>query len=55
MSNRFPNDCWDKQCEHFHTEDMSVDDLVCACDLLKTECDACDGDFCYLQCPKKNN
>ena len=48
---RFPKDCWDKKCEHFHVWDMSVDDLCCACDLLHTECDACDEDFCFLRCP----
>ena len=49
---RFPKDCWNKQCEHFHVIDMSVDDLLCACDLLdKQECDACDEDYCFLTCP----
>ena len=34
---RFPKDCWDKNCEHFHVTDMSVDDLLCACDMLGYE------------------
>ena len=48
---RFPKDCWDKNCEHFHVMDMSIDDLLCACDLLGYECDACDEDYCHLRCP----
>lgn len=49
--NRFPKDCWDKKCDHFHVLDMSVDDLLCWCDVLKVQCDACDEDFCFLLCP----
>ena len=49
--NRFPKDCWGKNCPHFHTVDMSIDDLLCACDILQAECDACDEDFCFLICP----
>lgn len=49
--NRFPKDCWGKNCPHFHTIDMSIDDLLCACDILQKECDACDEDFCFLLCP----
>ena len=48
MASRFPKDCWDKKCEHFHTWDMSVDDLVCACDILQLECDACDEDYAEI-------
>lgn len=51
MSDRFPKDCWKKKCPHFHVWDMSIDDLCCACDLLKMQCDACDQDFCFLLCP----
>ena len=54
MGNTFPRDCWIKKCEHFHTYDMSIDDLVCTCNLLKMQCDACDEDFCYLTCPKED-
>ena len=49
--NRFPKDCWGKNCPQFHTVDMSIDDLLCACDILQAECDACDEDFCFLICP----
>lgn len=48
---RFPKDCWDKGCEHFHVTDMSIDDFLCVCDVLEKECDACDEDFCFLFCP----
>ena len=48
---RFPKDCWNKKCPHFHTVDMSIDDLVCACDVLHMECDAVDEDYCFLLCP----
>ena len=48
---RFPKDCWGKNCPHFHTVDMSIDDLLCACDILRAKCDACDEDFCFLICP----
>ena len=54
MANRFPKDCWDKKCPHFHTKDLSIDDLVCTCDLLKIICDACDEDFCLYLCPLPN-
>lgn len=53
MNNRFPKDCWEKKCTHFHVHDMSIDDLCCFCDLLNAQCDACDEDFCYLHCPKE--
>ena len=49
--NRFPKDCWGKNCPHFRTVDMSIDDLLCACDILQAKCDACDEDFCFLLCP----
>ena len=49
--NRFPKDCWGKNCPHFHTFDTSIDDLLCACDILQAKCDACDEDFCFLLCP----
>ena len=49
--NRFPKDCWDKKCSHFHVVDMNIDDLLCICDILQKACDACDEDFCFLLCP----
>lgn len=42
----------EKDCPHFHTVDMSIDDLLCSCDVNGMECDACDEDFCFLRCPK---
>ena len=54
MADRFPKNCWDKKCTHFHTRDLSIDDLVCTCDLLKIQCDACDEDFCLYLCPLQN-
>ena len=51
MDDRFPKDCWKKKCQHFHIRDMSIDDLVCTCDLLKMQCDACDEDLSFLLCP----
>ena len=51
MGDRFPKNCWEKKCPHFHTRDLSIDDLVCTCDLLKISCDACDEDFCLYLCP----
>jgi len=50
---RFPKDCWEKKCEHFHVWDMSIDDMCCFCDLLQLECDACDEDYSYVRCPKQ--
>ena len=52
MADRFPKDCWGKNCPHFHTWDMSVDDLCCYCELLEMECDACDEDWSFFLCPK---
>lgn len=49
--NRFPKDCWGKNCPHFHAVDMSIDDLFCTCDILQEGCDACEEDFCFLLCP----
>lgn len=54
MNDRFPKDCWEKKCQHFHTVDMSVDDLLCACDLLGAECDACDEDYSFGAVPAEN-
>ncbi len=51
MVDRFPKDCWTKKCPHFHVRDMSIDDLVCTCDLLKKSCDACDEMFSFFICP----
>lgn len=53
MAERFPKDCWKKNCPHFYAWDMSIDDLCCYCDLLKVQCDACDMDWCFLLCPQK--
>ncbi len=66
---RFPKDCWEKKCEHFHVWDMSIDDMCCFCDLsnitkntptsisgrssIQLECDACDEDYSYVRCPKQ--
>ena len=55
MADRFPKDCWDKKCPYFHTRDLSIDDLVCTCDLLKISCDACDEGFCLYLCPLSKN
>lgn len=49
---RFPKDCWNKNCPHFHCWDMSVDDFTCVCDKLKKQVDACDEDFSFLVCPE---
>lgn len=29
MAEKFPKDCWDKKCPHFHRRALSIDDLVC--------------------------
>lgn len=55
MSNRFPKDCWGKECSHFHVQDLSIDDLVCYCDILKLRCDACDENFSPYSCPLKGD
>lgn len=36
MADRFPKDCWEKKCPHFHYWDMSIDDYTCFCDLLNS-------------------
>lgn len=52
---RFPKDCWDKKCEHFHVRDLSIDDLCCICDILEIECDACNEDWSFAKCPMKSD
>lgn len=47
---RFPKDCT-YTCEHYSEYDLSIDDLVGCCSLLKSKCDLCDEDFCFLLCP----
>ena len=42
MSKQFPKDC-NKDCPHFHTWDMSIDDYTCVCDKLGIQIDECDG------------
>ena len=54
MADRFPKDCWGKNCPHFKYWDMSIDDLCCSCDLLKIQCDACDEAFSLYICPLPN-
>ena len=54
MNDRFPKDCWDKKCQHFHVRDMSIDDLRCTCDLLYGGCDASDEDFSVARCPRSD-
>lgn len=49
---RFPNDCT-KDCPHYSEYDLSIDDLVGSCALLQRSCDLCEGDFCFLLCPLK--
>jgi hypothetical protein len=52
----FPKDC-DHNCEHYRCYDLSIDDYVSCCELLKMQCDDCDMDYCFVQCPleKENN
>lgn len=52
MNDRFPKDCWDKKCQHFHVREISIDDLRCTCDLLYGECDASDEEFSVARCPR---
>lgn len=51
---RFPRDC-DCNCPHYSEYDLSIDDLVGCCSLLKKECDLCDMDFSLYLCPKSEN
>ena len=52
MEKRFPRDCT-KECPHFHTWDLSIDDWTSVCDLLKVQIDDCDMDFNWMYCPLK--
>lgn len=52
MEKRFPRDCT-KECPHFHTWDLSIDDWTSVCDLLKVQIDDCDMDFNWMFCPLK--
>ncbi len=47
---KFPKDC-ERDCPHYHSWDMSVDDWTNACDLLKVQIDDCDMDFKWMYCP----
>ena len=55
MAGRFPRDCWNKDCLHFHVRDMSIDDLECRCDVLNMKVDACDELFSFILCPLKGD
>lgn len=46
----FPRDC-SRNCPHFHTWDMSIDDWTSVCDLLKIQIDDCDMNYRYEICP----
>lgn len=48
---KFPKDCWVIKCPHVHSWDLSIDDWVSSCDLLKKQIDDCDSDYCFLNCP----
>lgn len=50
MTKRFPKDCT-TDCPHYSQWDLSIDDLVGACDLLEISCDLCDEDYCFYLCP----
>lgn len=50
MAGRFPKDCY-KGCPNYSEYDLSVDDLVCYCSLLKQQCDMCDEDLSFTLCP----
>ena len=50
MAGRFPKDC-PRDCPNFSEYELSIDDLVCGCSLLRVSCDACDEDFSFLLCP----
>lgn len=47
---KFPKDCT-RDCPHYHSWDMSVDDWTNVCDLLKVQIDDCDTDFNWMYCP----
>lgn len=47
---RFPMDC-SRNCPHFRTWDMSVDDWTNVCDLLNVQVDDCDMDNQWMICP----
>ena len=47
---KFPKDCT-RDCPHYHSWDMSVDDWTNVCDLLKVQIDDCDMDFNWMYCP----
>lgn len=51
--NIFPRDCTN-ECKYYRTYDLSIDDLVGVCRLLKRECDLCDQDYSFLICPLEN-
>lgn len=46
----FPLDCT-TDCPHYKTWDMSVDDWISVCDILKVQVDDCDGDYIRYRCP----
>lgn len=50
MPKRFPNDCT-RECEHYVTWDMSVDDWTNVCLLLKMQVDDSDMDYINFPCP----
>lgn len=49
----FPADCTVK-CLHYRTWDLSIDDWVSYCDLLKRQVDDCDSDYVRIKCPLEN-
>lgn len=50
QNRRFPKDCF-KGCPNYSEYDISIDDIVCYCSLLRRQCDMCDQDFSFVLCP----
>jgi hypothetical protein len=51
MADRFPNGCFRKECPHFKSWDIGIDDVYYYCDLLKVECGIYDNEFGTYECP----
>lgn len=55
MEATFPKHCRQMDCPHYATWDMSIDDYISQCNLLKMQCDDCDCDFSFHRCPLTKN
>lgn len=51
MADKFPSDCFKKECVHFKSFDRGLDDIEYLCEAAKMQCGIYDSEFGNYLCP----